>query len=991
MEQTDSRNARTFDRRLPTEGELLAALVRRSMFWTPERAAPSAWIEHVPFAFWLVDVLRPRTIVELGTSTGVSYSAFCQAVKFLQLPTSCIAVDTWKGDEHVGLYSEDVYREFESFHNRRYGAFSRLVKSTFDQAVRHFDDGSVDLLHIDGVHTYEAVRHDYESWLPKLSADGVVLFHDTNVRENGFGVFRLWSEIIDSHSHFSFLHGHGLGILGIGDRYSHELRCLFDASNSDLLNSAVRDIFFSLGRSVRVVSEQTALDGTLAEQQARITGLTEAISERNLQIKELVNAIETREAQIASSEQTLDTTRTELKHSNLQIAELGALLGDQETKLNSREAAVRALYASHSWQITAPLRAAGALMKMFYHSRFGYPLVLAHCALKARSLAPLREWRAVAAIRHSDLFDAGWYLRTYSDVATRGVDPVRHYVVAGAREGRDPSLFFSTRGYLHHHPDVAAAGINPLLHFILYGDAAGRMGGSAKRSRSQPTTGYPHSSGATAATTDEPGLPPRRSERNTDSSPESYLLRETLAADCKLLRDSGLVNQKAYRVVARIGSKADPVAHYLVSGWKRDLDPGPGFHGKELYPYYCSVGFSGPPAITYLNLRAAGAPAYATLAEAERWAAPIRRSKLFDAARYAARINHMEGLDPALHYVILGENMGFAPSDAFDPGYYRRRYLDITGSSVSALGHYLVRGRQEGRRPTSGTDKFPMDGTRIDHRRETVLLISHEASRTGAPIIAWNIAMRLRHRYNVVALLIGSGELVASFEDCCAAVVGPICYADPHPVESEYIVRRLLATYPIAYAIANSAESRRFVPALAAAFVPVVSLIHEFASYTRPKESMAEGLDWSTQIVFSTETTVNSARAEHPHLAKRSIHVLPQGRCEIPRAPGQASFITQQALDRIFRPSGWEDALVVLGAGYIHIRKGVELFVACAAAVSAMKPKRPVRFIWIGGGYDPVNGIDYSTYLAEQIARSGVDFRGHDHQSVGRPGSRLRA
>jgi Methyltransferase domain len=388
MEQTDSRNARTFDRRLPTEGELLAALVRRSMFWTPERAAPSAWIEHVPFAFWLVDVLRPRTIVELGTSTGVSYSAFCQAVTFLQLPTSCIAVDTWKGDEHVGLYSEDVYREFESFHNQRYGAFSRLVKSTFDQAVRHFDDGSVDLLHIDGVHTYEAVRHDYESWLPKLSADGVVLFHDTNVRENGFGVFRLWSEIIDSHSHFSFLHGHGLGILGIGDRYSHELRCLFDASNSDLLNSAVRDIFFSLGRSVRVVSEQTALDGTLAEQQARITGLTEAISERNLQIKELVNAIETREAQIASSEQTLDTTRTELKHSNLQIAELGALLGDQETKLNSREAAVRALYASHSWQITAPLRAAGALMKMFYHSRFGYPLVLAHCALKARSLVP---------------------------------------------------------------------------------------------------------------------------------------------------------------------------------------------------------------------------------------------------------------------------------------------------------------------------------------------------------------------------------------------------------------------------------------------------------------------------------------------------------------------------------------------------------------------------------------------------------------------------
>src|SRR5262249_5839112 len=91
---------------------VLPPIFRPSMFWIPERQAPSAWIEHVPFGFWLVDVLRPRRIVELGTYNGVSYSAMCQAVKTLGLATSCFAVDSWKGDEHAGFYGEDVYEDF---------------------------------------------------------------------------------------------------------------------------------------------------------------------------------------------------------------------------------------------------------------------------------------------------------------------------------------------------------------------------------------------------------------------------------------------------------------------------------------------------------------------------------------------------------------------------------------------------------------------------------------------------------------------------------------------------------------------------------------------------------------------------------------------------------------------------------------------------------------------------------------------------------------
>jgi hypothetical protein len=225
---------------------------------------PSAWLGHAPFAYWLISVLKPRNVVELGVHSGFSYLTFCQAVRALQLDCTCSGIDTWRGDEHAGFYGDDVYDRLAADH-LRYADFSQLIRSTFETALPEFADGSIDLLHIDGRHHYEDVRADFESWKPKLSSRAVVLFHDTN--EPSFGVGKLWEELCEIYPHFEFLHSHGLGVLGYGSDGSLKLNQLFATSNIQSTSDSIRTMYERLGESV---SDQQKI--AELEQQLRLYG-----------------------------------------------------------------------------------------------------------------------------------------------------------------------------------------------------------------------------------------------------------------------------------------------------------------------------------------------------------------------------------------------------------------------------------------------------------------------------------------------------------------------------------------------------------------------------------------------------------------------------------------------------------------------------------------------------------------------------------------------
>ena len=222
----------------------------------PRRLTHTHWMSHVPFAFWAIDATRPSLLVELGSYTGVSFSAFCQQVERLGINTNCYAVDTWQGDNNMGSYNEEVYTDFCAFLQRNFSSFAYPIKSSFDDCLELFKDNSIDFLHIDGYHAYEAMLHDFETWLPKMSSSGVILMHDINARIPGYGGVHAWEEISSRFPSFSFTHGYGLGVVLVGQDPPERLQTLTQlVKDADNLNF-VRAYFSKLGAIYENILEQ---------------------------------------------------------------------------------------------------------------------------------------------------------------------------------------------------------------------------------------------------------------------------------------------------------------------------------------------------------------------------------------------------------------------------------------------------------------------------------------------------------------------------------------------------------------------------------------------------------------------------------------------------------------------------------------------------------------------------------------------------------------
>lgn len=315
----------------------------------------------------------------------------------------------------------------------------------------------------------------------------------------------------------------------------------------------------------------------------------------------------------------------------------------------------------------------------------------------------------------------------------------------------------------------------------------------------------------------------------------------------------------------------------------------------------------------------------------------------------------------------------------FEPQFYAQMNPDVPAAGIDPLVHWVTRGRKEARlcsskQISSAKDVWQSGGLAHQSGKPTVLLVSHEASRTGAPILCLSLARQLKDRFNVVVLLLKDGPLTPHFKKACVklAVAKGGAGTDLRSLMWSLDAPAL----KVDAAIVNSIVSYPVLAYLEHLKVPSLMLIHEYAAYCKPSYPFDHVVQFSGKIVFSAPTTKSNAIEEIGDLPilTQSL-VLPQGQCvaetdarDDTEAAAEARLISE-ALKRA------EGSLVVVGAGSVNLRKGVDVFIQCAAQLRKKAPQTDFRFVWVGGGYEPDKDQGYSVYLHEQVKRSGLADR----------------
>lgn len=134
----------------------------------------STWKGHELFALWLVQRLRPKTVVDLGFDQGLSTVAFAYRNR-----GHVFGIDWFdEGDYAAKCFALDsafcTIGDAIRFH---YAKNIHLIIGPFKEIAKTWSR-SIDILHIDGAHGYMSAKHHYDNWSRYLNASGVILVHD---------------------------------------------------------------------------------------------------------------------------------------------------------------------------------------------------------------------------------------------------------------------------------------------------------------------------------------------------------------------------------------------------------------------------------------------------------------------------------------------------------------------------------------------------------------------------------------------------------------------------------------------------------------------------------------------------------------------------------------------------------------------------------------------------------------------------------------------
>ncbi len=332
------------------------------------------WEGHRDFAYDLLQFVRPERLVELGSQYGCSLFSFCQAVRDFKLNTEINAVDMWSGDIGAEITGEEVYALVQKTAATYYPEVNlHLFQMCFDDARPNFADNSIDILHIDGGHTFEDVEHDFTTWLPKLKENGIVLFHDVYSPIDQ-GSCDHWEKTKKEYDcYFDFTHSCGLGILfpkgrywydrleAAGffkyykDLYFYRSKYKYTQERFDELKGLYEERYRAIEQQSKMIDERderiAADERLVAEKDAAIASQTKLIEERDATIASQTKMFSERiaadeklvaekDAAIASQTKLIEERNATIESQNKLIAERDERIAADEKLVAEKDAAI---------------------------------------------------------------------------------------------------------------------------------------------------------------------------------------------------------------------------------------------------------------------------------------------------------------------------------------------------------------------------------------------------------------------------------------------------------------------------------------------------------------------------------------------------------------------------------------------------------------------------------------------------------------------------
>jgi hypothetical protein len=449
-------------------------MIPQSIFNDPVYAfEPYNWLEYFPFANFIVDILKPKILVEPFTQTGNSYFAFCQAAKELNTTIKCYSFGQWSSDKFAAGNCAETFEKASQFNQKHFAHFSKIFQSTAREALSQFEDQSIDLLHIDGHQNYDALKRDFETWKPKLSSASVVLFHNTMIHDKNAGAWKIFEELQSLHPSYQLRYGHGLGAICTGKNANKNFLSFIGEADK---NSFYQNLFPTLGS--RLLLKQLFNDEKKRSRELEIKAGN--LSHENSKLSHTINAInEALDLQKKANEQIeKEKSRLYNQLSELQqeINKQKQLLATSAFQIDQLKDIIAGTEKSISWKLTAPLRYFNKMLS----SGFQYSIIISKTirhfvkSEKTKAKKEIRLLKNALLIKRSGRFDKDYYLRTNPDIGQKKQDCILHFLLHGTFEGRNPSEDFITNIYLENYPDVALSGINPFVHYLKHGIAESR-------------------------------------------------------------------------------------------------------------------------------------------------------------------------------------------------------------------------------------------------------------------------------------------------------------------------------------------------------------------------------------------------------------------------------------------------------------------------------------------------------------------------------------